>query len=913
MSYVEGRRSRKLGWILISGVLFLLAVFAFWLVWHRSRAAIPVTYLNVDQPITSVSSWRIVGPFPLSSSEQAFTVPIEAVAFDKNYLARIGGAEAPLKLGQPKTKVFIDFSKDSLDPTEDEIPGSSAGDFLNQIVHFPSAVVRSRSLFWKSFEVFKVNYAVAALNSSRDADMVFLISGNSPIKLWLNNEVIYQHHAGVVGYSWPTLSVKRVRLHKGLNFVLLKMFCFPKRNDFAFRIATVSRGNDFIDEHGRVIDVLDQLIVPQGTPLTLSQNFEFYGPAAKVDLMDPRGKIVSSSSVTFTSQPNVPTSSVSPGLYTVRATIGKEVFSEDAYVGSPREMVDRYRETRCIHDPAMLCSAIPSLLKALAQPHQDLNQGMFALLSQFVWDTASIRPTTPENPGEHRVQLLSFRSKVDGQIQHYYFYFPAGRHDATIPLVIICPTKHPDITFMDGPPDQGRLQTIAYYADKYGYAFILPYDRGLQQDESALAATDLLEAVGDAQRRFAIDAKRLYLLGECASAKNAILMAERFPDRFAAVSAFRAATGETIEDGEYWPDANNPLRFVRNLTHVPLRLIYGLVDPHSPKEQGTMFQNESQENGVDPELILVPGDGSSLEETEPYRIALEFFNGKSLPSPPNEVDFSTSQLRYNSAYWLQIDRLTDSSVGGSVHARLELPARIVLATQNVSRLTLLPSHFPEKSSRDVTVSINGADRVLSIANGRPVSLMIDPHGEEDRANTIFRSHQVDGPLSNAFADAFLIVQGTGGTSQRQKETKELVDQMEGSWQTAFRAKCPVVLDKAVTPSEMGKFNLILVGEIGDNPSLARVRALIPFRVEPSGISLGDQNISGKTVLGTMLYPNLLYPDRYALVIDFNEAEGFRLPDLVSAGIYDAMAWNRVNDSQSIAGQWYWDTEWKHLR
>jgi pimeloyl-ACP methyl ester carboxylesterase len=920
-SMMAGKHWKSLGAAFL-GICLFVAGLAVFLLWRDSHPSLPITRIQTGQPFTAITSWRIMGGFPLPADQQAFTAPIETAALAKDYLANIGGSEEPLRLRRPTTKVSLDLVRDSTNANVDKIPGTATGQFLDQIVRFPTATVRARSIYWKSFEVFKMTYAAAALYSDRDADMAFVVAGNSPIKLWLNSQVVYQSPAGVLGYSWPTLSVKRVHLHKGRNLVLLKMFCFPKRNDFAFRVATPSGANQLIDEHGRVIDILDSMLIPQGSPLPISTNLSFYAPVAggpaKMDVIDIHGKIAYTSHVDLAQpQPKVDLPALPAGLYTAHLSFGTQALSEDFYLGKPEDLVTQYRNVRCGHLPEItaesdLCPAVPSLLKTIAQPNQGLNNGMFGALSQFAWELGGITPETPANPGEHRFRLLSFRSKVDGQLQYYYFYFPAGHHEKQIPLVVLCPTTHPDMTFLDGPPDAGRLQTIAYFADQHGYAILLPYARGLQQDEASLATTDMLEAIDDTEKRFPIDESRLYLLGECASARNALLLAERFPDRFAAVSAFRAATGMSAEDGSYWPDANNSLRFVQNLKHVPVRLIYGDFDPHSPKEQGTEFKSECDKVGIHPDMVIVPGDGSSLEAIEPYRIALDFFEGKTLSTPPDEVDFSVNQLKYNKAYWLRVDRLEDPMQPGSVQAQLVSPGKIVAHAENVAQLTFLPSEFPEKQFGDskISVTINGINQTIRVTRSQPFS--IDADGASTASAGQFRSHQVEGPISNAFAGPFLVVQGTGGNSWEQKQSAELATQISGTWLSASRSNGPVTLDKDVTPETIKNFNLILVGKIGKNPLLTRIRNQVPFTLDQAGMSLGDQNLQGGDLLGAMVYPNPVDADKYVIIVDFNGKGSFQLPSLVTSGTFDSVAWTLDGTSQSTAGEWYWDNDWKHL-
>jgi hypothetical protein len=121
-----------------------------------------------------------------------------------------------------------------------------------------------------------VLYAAAELVSPTDQDVVILPATSSPIKIWVNDAVQIKSAPGSVGADWYANVDAKVHLRAGRNSLLLKVICFPLRNRFAVFVATLDGAHEFIEEHGGVFDVSNQIPVPRGAPLRLAPVFAMY-------------------------------------------------------------------------------------------------------------------------------------------------------------------------------------------------------------------------------------------------------------------------------------------------------------------------------------------------------------------------------------------------------------------------------------------------------------------------------------------------------------------------------------------------------------------------------------------------------------------------------------------------------------
>ncbi len=888
------------------------------------RAPLPITKVDFTrgEDMKAVTAWRIAGPFSLPADSQAYTEANETAAFMHDYLPHIRGKEMPLQLSSPTTNMPINLDRENSAEASPEWP---RGRILDQIQAFPSPTVSTLQIYGR-LTSFAITYAAVILDSPREADVAFVVSGDSPVKVWLNDAVIVLPSPGTVGYDWATRAITRSHLRKGKNTVLVKLFCFHQRNDFAFRIATIQRAERFIKEQVGLPDVLDRLIVPEGASLHLSGNLRFFqeqsGGVAKIELFDVRARLVSTRFIQIASKLEVPTTGLHSGLYSIRATVAKREFLEDFFLGDTDALLKQYRAwcntvPHRTFDPCVLLSPLTGqLLKSRAAPRLDVQKPAVRLISQIEWNINNVQVQDPGIRGQHRMHLIAFRSSIDGQLQYYYLHLPSGYgSDGAVPLVIVCPYNTSHESFLTGPPTTlgGLLQAYADLADEFGYAVLLPFARGSMSDEP-LATADILESLADVQKHYTIDENRIYLNGYCGGGRTAIVLAERFPDRFAAVSTVAAATSTRLETGSYWSDANNPLLFVQNLQNIPLRLIHGDFDPHSPTDQAYALQEQCRKAGINPELILLPRD-AVFAEVEPLFLAFQFFKDKTRASSPLHVSFTTAQLSYDHAYWVRIRRLNNTMQRGSVDARWEGPNKIILTTTNVSRLFISPMGFPAPhlSSKKIIIYVNSKPRTIAFRSEKTIDVKVNDSADPEISRGV-KAYTKELTVADVFARPFLLVTGTGGEIWQAREASHVASEIAKAWQDNYFTRCRSKQDRDVAVDDIDRFNLILVGKIAEGLPIARLRDMVPLHKSPHSMLLGDQLIHGTSVIGAAVYPNPSRLGRYLVAIDFNGRGDLSLTDLARRGGFDASVWQLDPSAaqSSLVQRWYWDNEWKHL-
>jgi hypothetical protein len=889
-------------------------------------SSIPVVSVDLEQSnqMVTVTKWRICGPFRLPKENQPYTSEGLKEAFGRDYLTEIHGKEIPFEILRPTTNRAVDFEHD---PNDDPDIGPSEVQFMNQVQQFPTPSVNTQVLFWRAGEFFKITYAAAVILSKTDTKAALIIGGNSPVKAWLNDEEILQSRASSVGHDPDALHILMTHLKKGRNTFLLKMFCFPKRNEFVLRIATREQALAFVREHGGLRDVIEEVIVPPGQPLPLSRNLLFFSlgqrAEARVEIADLNGQSILNEDIDLSSRSEIPTRDLLPGLYTITVSIDKWVFSENFYIGA-RDKITAPYEKRC----ALPRKPVGQLLDPCAtlKPLQEIAPGQqFAfrldwqkrallLISQLEWALTHAQESRIPASALQGTHVFAYRSGVDDQIQHYFLHIPKNCDGRSVPLVVVVPHNTRQKPLLSGPTafDTDWLRKLARYSDEFGYACLWPHGRGRNYNVH-LALADTLEALDDVQKRIAIDTDRIYLTGDCGGARNALLFAERFPDRIAAVSVVNSAMSSGIKANALWREINSPRAAVENLSNIPLQLIHGDHFPHSPTRQSIELRDICRRAGMSSELILLPGDGRWADQ-DMFRLSFIFFQGK-VRTTPRTVAMTTGQLKYGSAYWIRATELETPPRLGRITAHFDAPNKILATSSNISEIELLPDRFPTTYFQPgmLEMRVNGKIHTFHLRTSEPVKLRILPADEIDHGKK--KTDILEGPVSHAFSEPFIIVQATGGTRHDQMQAEKIADQIEQAWLDNYYVRCLRKTDKEITYRDIASKNLVLTGRLYLNQDIKRICGELPFKLGVDYVKIGDKNLLNYEMLLSAIYPNPLNPKRYVVLVSSNSSSIVDLPapELAHMGSYDVAVWrfDKSKDFQ-LLGQWYWDKSWRRL-
>jgi hypothetical protein len=211
-----------------------------------------------------------------------------------------------------------------------------------------------------------------------------------------------------------------------------------------------------------------------------------------------------------------------------------------------------------------------------------------------------------------------------------------------------------------------------------------------------------------------------------------------------------------------------------------------------------------------------------------------------------------------------------------VDAKFESRLRLVVATENVRRLSLGPC----ARKTPVDVVLDGFEFQNVLLWRRVVAF--EQEGKEWRYATagvpaVQKRPGASGPIGDAFFGPVRLVPGTTGSGHE----NFLIDWMAGAIPGYFKQKnggvnrgifdgetqheIPVVSDRQLADAALGQCHLFLLGTYDSNQILARFRGQLPLEFGSRSIRIGERVYQGENLGVCACFPSPANPDRLVVV------------------------------------------------
>jgi len=130
-----------------------------------------------------------------------------------------------------------------------------------------------------------------------------------------------------------------------------------------------------------------------------------------------------------------------------------------------------------------------------------------------------------------------------------------------------------------------------------------------------------------------------------------------------------------------------------------------------------------------------------------------------------------------------------------------------------------------------------------------------------------KRHGLQGPVDDAFMDAFLFVRPTGKSASEKVDAwvKAELEHAQVAWRQHFRGVAPVKDDTEVTPEDIRSKNLILWGDAQSNRIIADLADRLPIKAKDGKLTVGDQTFDAANHAPIMIHPNPEAPSRYVVL------------------------------------------------
>ncbi len=478
-----------------------------------------------------------------------------------------------------------------------------------------------------------------------------------------------------------------------------------------------------------------------------------------------------------------------------------------------------------------------------------------------------------------------YRSAVDGTAQPYHVTIPAS-YDPAKPIALY--------VYLHGMshyvPDMGW--DWAGGADRAGtaggsgnYIRVEMFGRGNNSFRWA-GETDVLEALASVRKRYNIDPKRILLAGFSMGGAGSWQIGLHNPDLFCGLEIDAGVIGNRLNlDGlssaQKAATATYGIMIPQaiNVYDVPLVGYAGANDAQLAasksiraqlEREGFHFNDLSQVHarGTDINAIFLanPGQGHSHATGETLRLIDDFsaHNFERGSVTYNHIRFATYTTRYNKNFWVTIDGLEHHFDRADVDAtRDTAKANYTIKTNNISRLLLAEASDARKISIDGdTLDVQGASTLLLVRAGGHWR-----QGDPAADAGLRKQHNLQGPVNDAFFDAFLCVKPTGTPFNAIADERGLqeLDRFAKMFTRDYCGDARTKADTAVTAEDIANNNLILFGDPGSNRILAQIADKLPIKWTKDSITVGDKTYSAADHVPVLIYPNPLNPKHYVVI------------------------------------------------
>ncbi|MBT1709983.1 prolyl oligopeptidase family serine peptidase [Fulvivirgaceae bacterium PWU5] len=862
-----------------------------------SEQRLPVNYLKGLQgdeaTVVTIKEWRLVGAFPEDTHADWESF------FDGGHTPKDSLEYAAFLRGLPA------YDNDTSDRTR-----------AHSFLYTQNAAYQEFDELFRTQEAAS-SYAACIIDSESDQDVAFQMVMDDAVKVWVNGVLRISQYQN--DYITKNKYAYIVHLNKGRNDVVVKLFN-TATSAWGFSLGVTSAlyakkyptGKNFFSfSTSYLLGDKDTLQIKLKYPSVMSPTQH-----ATFSIFDANHAVVLVKNLPLGATWKVPLTMLKDGAYACELSVDEEILEQKIVRGDYKKLFKNYgSKARALARTDLERINIDVLHKRFTYLEEFGGRNLYdeqiqRKIAAVVFELANManrlqrqEPMMENTVGWH---LRGFRSGIDHGVDHYMLYVPPQVKDGRkLPLVVIMPYVGLRAPFIESyaVANIDRNEMLETLSRKYGMAVLWPSARIVSQiNLNPVVQASTFEALEAVKRDYAIDDDRIYLYGSCTGGLQALLIANRFPSRFAAIATDGPEIGYTRCEHDAtncpfpadWVRANSVLHTAENFRNLPLYLFHSEKDEKADYRLSHRLTDSIRQAGGS---VLTDDLNHAIKQTWINMIPDNTVIGKAFHfysqharAVPDTISFSTYQLKYNRAYWITIDDL--SSSGKSTLYAIAGNNRIALQTTNVKACTIDLAGAPAAVKGDsVRVMWNGVDHSYVYPKDGKL------HLGDARERTAFRKGETtEGPANDVFASRFLIVKGTSGTARENAICQAAVDTLVRGWMESLSGRCEnIVTDKAVRESDLKNANLVVVGSAQSNAVLARMMGKIPLMVTTSHIRVGDRTVEGRTLSYIVLFPNPYNPEKCVLVVgaNYDYTAWQQLKGLPLEGWYDYQVWNNM--------------------
>ena len=317
--------------------------------------------------------------------------------------------------------------------------------------------------------------------------------------------------------------------------------------------------------------------------------------------------------------------------------------------------------------------------------------------------------------------------------------------------------------------------------------------------------------------------------------------------------------------------------YAANLHQCPTIAYSGEKDKQ--KQAADIMAGFMKKEGLELAHIIGPGMGHKYHPDSKVEIEkrLDAIMADGRERIPRKIRFATYTLRYNRMNWIRVDGLGKHWEEARLDADIVDEHTIRISTKNITAFTVLMEAglCPMARDRSPHVVIDG-DKIM--APGVPEERSWKVRFVKADAGWmtvgdlmqggISKRHGLQGPIDDAFLDAFLMVEPSGEPMAPELVTRWISGEMADAkhqWLMQFRGEPRTKLDRLVGPDDIRDYNLVLWGDPSSNAIYQRIANKLPIQWTEVGVTVGDQTWPADKHAPVFIFPNPLNPKRYVVI------------------------------------------------
>ena len=509
-----------------------------------------------------IKNWHVVGPFKSTDDE---------VGLETNYLP---------DFEKEGDIAYDEFIKLASQPAEIE----------------DAIIVDFNKIFYIKEEdsPHAVAYAGCIIKSSRSQTLKLNFSSDDGSKIWLNQKLIHTNERGSA--INPYQNFIDLPLERGENFLLVKVANLGGK--WAMFAAIEKESKENIRRHKRNFEL-------QYGNVFLSQNIienDTLKLAWGIPEHEYKLEVLGAQNLVFDIIPNqninigdLPDGFYKTVLYTPTDTFTSRFYKTKDFIRDfERLKTNIQKSPNGIENENVkaLLHRHNILMKPENLPGEGYRKRNWDRRMLFVFDNLEKEYALMSNQvkeGDATGTLLkSYRSKIDDGNQYYILHVPEN-YDKNVPIPLVIEVAK----LMKWFPTQVEtnrfanidlIENFADMANKYNMIVVEPGNRTVDKPNyNNIDEIDMWEAIADIKAAYNIDTTRLFLRGACRASYEALKLAVKYPDKFAAiVTVAPEIIPHDKSEEDIWQHANNPLNFLENIKGMPFLNIHSVLDTHSP-------------------------------------------------------------------------------------------------------------------------------------------------------------------------------------------------------------------------------------------------------------------------------------------------------------------------------------------